>query len=151
MTKRRNDDEGFANVLRQKPKEDLALKQEIGNKKQMQQNLFVDFFMPKKKAQNTFAMLMRAQKTIQQQKMKTDPSYQYFNSNGNDTSNSLLCHRCQTLTNAAEKCAFCENMTCSNCIQPCASCQSLYCSVCCILDYSLSVTQAFCLSCKQDH
>ena len=48
MTKRRNDDEGFANVLRQKPKEDLALKQEIGNKKQMQQTLFVDFFYAQK-------------------------------------------------------------------------------------------------------
>jgi hypothetical protein len=30
MTKRRLEDEGFANVLRQKPKEDPNLKQQIG-------------------------------------------------------------------------------------------------------------------------
>ncbi|KAI8382335.1 hypothetical protein BD560DRAFT_386278 [Blakeslea trispora] len=93
-------------------------------------------------------MLMKAQRNIQHT-MDTEPSYQYFNTSNDTPSNSIVCHRCQAKTETAEKCNFCENMTCSDCLQSCVSCQSLYCSVCCILDYSLSITQAFCLSCKQ--
>ncbi|KAI7905090.1 uncharacterized protein BX663DRAFT_559316 [Cokeromyces recurvatus] len=130
MNKRRLEDSGFANVLRQKQKEDPYLKQ--------------------KAAQRTFALLMEAQRNISNLKDKptNEPSYNYFNNDDNQPSKTLTCYKCSN-SFVYGRCSFCENVLCQNCIQQCNTCQQCYCSTCSIIDYSLSSDQIFCLSCKQ--
>lgn len=126
MTKRRLDEGGFANVLRQKHRVDPILKQES--------------------AQNTFALLMNAQRTQSPRSTTNETSYKYFNAEQPQAVQK--CHRCSR-GSAQDKCTFCEFFMCQDCLQQCSSCQHIYCNACSILDYSLSTDQVFCISCKQ--
>lgn len=136
MTKRRLEDEGFANVLRQKPKEDLDAKQQIG-KEISKANWFertaaqsVSFSIL---AQKTFALLMNAQKRSAPA-VSYEPSYKYFNTQLNSPTPTLTpCFRCSQ-PSTQDKCTFCENTMCQNCLQQCSACQYLYCSACSILE-----------------
>ncbi|CAO3627547.1 unnamed protein product [Mucor hiemalis] len=89
MTKRRLDDGGFANVLRQKHRVDPIVKQEV--------------------AQNTFALLMKAQQRHSPKPTTNELSYKYFNAE--QTQPLEKCHCC-TRCSAYDKCTFCEFLMC---------------------------------------
>ncbi|KAI8094080.1 hypothetical protein BDF21DRAFT_448359 [Thamnidium elegans] len=127
MTKRRLDDSSFANVLRQKVKEDPVIKQQA--------------------AQNTFALLMKAQQRPKPRAVAA-PSYKYFNA----PQEPAPVEKCQRCANASvyNKCSFCEHILCHNCLQDCGACQYLFCSTCSVIDYSMSTDQVFCVSCTQN-
>lgn len=142
MTKRRLDDSGFANVLRQKAKEDPVIKQQAGNNKAIQVEyliayffffLFLCFFLKKNFiAQNTFALLMKAQQRPKPRVM-AEPSYKYFNTVQAPAPTSEQCYRC---ANSAvySKCTFCEHILCHQCLQNCGACQNLFCSTCSVIE-----------------
>ncbi|KAI8977006.1 hypothetical protein BDF20DRAFT_538215 [Mycotypha africana] len=97
--------------------------------------------MKQQAAQNTFSMLMNAQRKAQVHTIK------HMNSSSLPTA-SYTCYKCMQNC-ACDVCAFCEKRVCQNCIQQCNQCQNLYCSTCSEIDYSLSMDRVFCLSCKQ--
>ncbi|KAI9472166.1 MAG: hypothetical protein EXX96DRAFT_348085 [Benjaminiella poitrasii] len=127
MSKRRLEDSGFANVLRQKQKEDPSSKQ--------------------KAAQHTLALLMNAQRHGRDPNNNpmNEPSYSYFNNNNNQPEQVPTCYKCSR-SPLHGRCTFCEHTLCQDCIQQCSSCQQNYCTTCSVIDYSLSLDQVFCLS-----
>ncbi|KAI8637674.1 hypothetical protein BD408DRAFT_424115 [Parasitella parasitica] len=129
MTKRRLDDNDFVNKLRQKQKEDPEMKHQA--------------------AQNTLALLMRAQHSTGVAAPANDPETlrQYLTSH-NPAPKVAVCYKCPNAT-IYDRCSHCEHDLCLNCLQQCNSCQQLYCTTCSNINYSQSLEQVFCLSCTQ--
>lgn len=113
MTKRRLDDNGFVNVLRQKHKEDPILKQQTGK---ITCSFYYACYLDHL-AQNTFALLMKAQRQT----------------NAMDCVDLSTCYKCNK-NRIQDKCAFCEHSLCHECLQQCLSCQHLYCSTCSVIE-----------------
>lgn len=85
-------------------------------------------------AQNTFALLMKAQQRPQPRVM-AEPSYKYFNSTA-PVENKASCYKCKDKL-IYDTCAHCEYAFCGNCLAHCVSCQSIFCGACSVIEYAV--------------
>lgn len=126
MTKRRLEDSAFANVLRQKPKEDGSIKQLAGMLKSASfyislSNLLLII------AKKTFELLMNAQKRSREMHIQEDEEMLYLKSK------TSHCFRCSWIR-VCEKCNFCEQFFCQDCTQQCMACRLYHCTTCSIIE-----------------